>query len=97
MIIPYDLAPSSWRDRTSNNGNKTYVKNKSRFYEDGKSVDIGHKPCVACGKHPNSDGTDACIGRLENVMNACCGHGVSEGYIMFEDGTIIEGALLFII
>lgn len=31
------------------------------------------------------------IQNLGHVVNACCGHGTHEGYIMFDDGTIISG------
>lgn len=49
------------------------------------------RPCVKCGKLPNKNGDDYCIQNLGKVINACCGHGKNKGYIMFDDGRVIEG------
>ena len=40
---------------------------------------------------PTEDGHDACLGALPGVIAACCGHGVKEGYILFENGISIIG------
>ena len=37
------------------------------------------------------EGHDPCIANLPGVVFACCGHGVKEGYVCFESGTIIRG------
>lgn len=37
------------------------------------------------------DDADPCLGYLPGVRNACCGHGVHEGYIEFENGVRIVG------
>lgn len=40
-----------------------------------------------------SEGHDPCLGTLDGVSNACCGHGVTEeAYVQFGDGTIISGS-----
>jgi hypothetical protein len=49
------------------------------------------RSCPRCGGIPTTDGHDSCIANLPGVKNACCGHGVSEGYIEFENGTTIRG------
>lgn len=36
------------------------------------------RECVRCGKIPTPEGYDACLGYIEGVTSACCGHGVSE-------------------
>lgn len=42
------------------------------------------RPCGHCGRHNTPEGHDACIGALDNVKNACCGHGVvEEAYVQF--------------
>ncbi len=51
-------------------------------------------PCVKCGKLPTKEGHDACLGTLPGVTDACCGHGVTESYIIFENGMIIRGSLV---
>ncbi len=48
--------------------------------------------CGYCSQPQTKDGHDACIGILENVMNACCGHGKDdEAYIQFLDGVCVRG------
>jgi hypothetical protein len=37
------------------------------------------------------EGHDPCIARLPGVRYACCGHGVHEGYIQFENGVVLRG------
>ena len=50
------------------------------------------RPCGYCNKHNTKEGHDACLGVLEGVMNACCGHGnVDESYVQFLDGSIVNG------
>ena len=39
-----------------------------------------HDVCLKCGEVPTLEGFDACLGRLPDVMHACCGHGVERGY-----------------
>lgn len=49
------------------------------------------RPCPRCGMLPNDDGTDPCLGHIPphpehgGCTSACCGHGVKEGYILYED------------
>ncbi|SCG85625.1 hypothetical protein [Methanobacterium congolense] len=63
------------------------------YYEDtGSEVgDRTQRPCVRCGKKPDPEGYDACLGKLPGVKYACCGHGVEEGHIIFENGTTLKG------
>jgi hypothetical protein len=45
----------------------------------------GKQVCGHCEKKRTSEGHDGCIGTLENVMNACCGHGESNlAYVQFD-------------
>jgi hypothetical protein len=37
------------------------------------------------------EGHDPCIARLPGVRYACCGHGVREGYIQFDNGVVVRG------
>jgi hypothetical protein len=50
--------------------------------------------CVKCGQMPTKEGHDACLGTLPGVIDACCGHGVKEAYIHFENGVTIRGSLV---
>jgi hypothetical protein len=50
-------------------------------------------PCTVCHLPPTPEGHDPCLGRLEGVTSACCGHGgVVEGYRVLEDGTRVVTA-----
>lgn len=50
------------------------------------------RPCGHCGLHNTKEGHDGCLGTLNGVMNACCGHGdVDDAYIQFSNGFIIRG------
>jgi hypothetical protein len=49
------------------------------------------KSCIKCGKIPTKNGHDACLGNLPGVIAACCGHGITEGHILFENGISIRG------
>lgn len=33
------------------------------------------RTCAECGERPTEKGYDACIGHIDNVKSACCGHG----------------------
>jgi len=52
-----------------------------RYADNGTLLRYEKRACVRCGKHPTPEGFDACIGHVENVSSACCGHGVEEGYV----------------
>jgi len=47
--------------------------------------------CTRCGHLPTKKGHDWCIRNMPGVMNACCGHGETEGYIQFTNGVTIRG------
>lgn len=59
--------------------------------ETGLVVDTMDPDCNLCGKKRTKDGHDPCIANLPGVKFACCGHGTDQGYIFFENGTIIYG------
>jgi hypothetical protein len=62
---------------------------KWSFSDTGETFECGHipeRPCVRCGKMALETGEDACLGHIPGVQAACCGHGVEEGYINYEDG-----------
>ena len=61
-------------------GHKVYFDNKINQwrYVDNNEIADYERPCVRCGKMPDKDGYDACLGHIPNATSACCGHGVSE-------------------
>ncbi len=47
--------------------------------------------CPHCGLKETEQGIDPCFGEpLKGVIGACCGHGVQEGYIAFDNGVYIN-------
>lgn len=58
-------------------------------WDDGTPIEpsIGgdvSRPCTRCGEYPTQEGHDACIGHVEGVTTACCGHGVEEPFCTLE-------------
>lgn len=56
----------------------------NKEYDDSRS-------CIKCGLYATEEGHDPCIAYLEGVKNACCGHGVKEGYVQLINGLTIRG------
>ena len=44
------------------------------------------RPCPKCHCKPTKEGYDACLGKLPGITASCCGHGISKGYMLFENG-----------
>jgi len=56
---------------------------------DGEQI-AEDRECRRCGRKPTPEGYDACLGHIPGAKHACCGHGVKEGYIIYEDGTRVS-------
>ena len=63
-----------------------YVNNQW-LYSDTKKPADDSRACTRCGRHPTPEGHDACLGKLEGVTAACCGHGITQGAIIREEAT----------
>jgi len=57
---------------------------------------IENRDCIRCGRPPTPKGHDACLGTLEGVQAACCGHGVNAPVIIYRDQKKTEEMLEFI-
>lgn len=57
-----------------------YINNEWVYADNEKPIDKEIRPCKRCGKMPTPEGYDACLGFVDNVSSACCGHGVEEPY-----------------
>lgn len=53
-------------------------------YADDGSPATEERPCVKCGEMPTPEGYDACLGDVPGATSACCGHGVEDGYAVYE-------------
>lgn len=50
------------------------------------------RPCGHCGLLNTEEGHDGCLGTLDGVRNACCGHGVTnDAYVQFNNCKLIQG------
>ena len=75
-------------------GYDCYVINEIWYYCDDLSETArGHREaCGYCGLKDTIEGHDGCIGTLEGVRNACCGHGIAkDAYVQFPDSSDIRG------
>lgn len=62
------------------------------IYTDNGEKHDNEKPrrCKKCGENPTEEGHDSCLGTLEGVKHACCGHGIlGMAYVVLDDGTRI--------
>ena len=53
-------------------------------YSDNDQIHDDSRPCKRCGRMPTKEGHDACLGYIDGVIAACCGHGVEEPYVIKE-------------
>ena len=60
-----------------------YDGSQWRYVDNDQPIDE-MRPCKKCGCVPTSEGYDACLGHIEGVMAACCGHGVEEPYVKYK-------------
>ena len=54
-----------------------YDGKKWVYFDDKTSIHI-ERPCIRCGKMPTIEGYDWCLGHVDDVTSACCGHGVGQ-------------------
>jgi len=58
-----------------------WIPDKNKWiYADTKELIDEKRTCIRCGKFPTKEGHDACLGHIENVSSACCGHGIMESF-----------------
>ena len=75
-------------------GNEIFEWNGRWYYfDDSKPVEHDkNRACGYCHRANTDEGHDGCLGRLHNVMNACCGHGViGDAYVQLNSGLIFHG------
>lgn len=75
------------------------VQNGDKWYyvDGGDELDWDNpRPCPQCGKRRTKEGHDPCIAELPGVSAACCGHGIEEGYILFNSGIAVYGINLIV-
>lgn len=56
-----------------------------RYADTGEPVvHPSRRPCPKCHRLPTPDGHDPCLGHIEGAISACCGHGVADGFILWQ-------------
>lgn len=50
-----------------------------------------HVACPLCGKMSTDERHDHCIANLPGVKFACCGHGIRDAYVVFDNGLVLRG------
>lgn len=65
-------------------GHKIYYDKVWRYYDDNSIFDDS-RSCTRCGKYPNKDGSDSCLGHIDGIISACCGHGVEKPYRIYKE------------
>jgi hypothetical protein len=63
-------------------GHKIEYINNKWIYFDNKQLFDDSRPCKRCGRMPDKDGYDACLGHIQGITAACCGHGVGPPYVI---------------
>jgi hypothetical protein len=63
------------------------------YYSDNNDVvplyNEDTRPCIECNELPTAEGHDPCLGVIPDVVSACCGHGVDDGYKKTIEGEIL--------
>ena len=62
-----------------------YRKDNNEWVYSDNKIPIGQetRQCKRCGEMPTPEGYDACLGYIPEAISVCCGHGMSEGFILF--------------
>lgn len=77
---------SAWR------GHKIELKKGAWYYSDTKQPCSDRRECGFCGKYDTLEGHDGCLGTLDGVINACCGHGLTrDAYVQLASGPRLAG------
>ena len=71
---------------------RAYINGHECVFKNGAwQLPANVEKCPRCGRMNKMNTPDGCIGLLPGVVSACCGHGVEEGYIIFENGVELRG------
>lgn len=74
-------------------GHKIEFINNQWIYSDTREPTVqNERACGYCSLPNTPEGHDACLGTLNGIMNACCGHGqTNQDYVQFWDGHGVRG------
>jgi len=67
---------------TCDNGKHWYYSDNGEMAVDARRGIVNERPCIKCGRMSGPEGYDACLGFIEGVSGACCGHGIQKPMFM---------------
>lgn len=53
---------------------------KQWIYADTNEPISQERQCRRCNRKPTPEGHDACLGVINSVKSACCGHGIEQSW-----------------
>ena len=68
-------------------GHQIYYDSKTftwRYADNDEAIENNERPCKRCGHLPTQEGYDYCLGHIKGAKSACCGHGIKEGFVMYD-------------
>ena len=82
------MITSTWRGHEITSINDIWI-----YSDTNQKVSMNkNRSCGHCGKPNTREDHDGCVGMLEGIMNACCGHGIiNNAYVQFRDGSVVNG------
>jgi hypothetical protein len=63
-------------------GHKIVFVDSNWVYEDNGNIVSNERPCARCNQPPTKEGYDACLGHIDGLTSACCGHGTEDSYFV---------------
>lgn len=82
----HELITSTNKIYSFQRGHKIIYFNNEWLYDDNYTSIQIERPCVRCGKMSTKEGYDACLGHIEGISHACCGHGIEHPYYVTNEG-----------
>lgn len=55
-----------------------YINNQWVYADNHKK--LYQRRCKQCQQLPTQEGHDVCLGKIPNVISACCGHGMIKSF-----------------
>ena len=72
--------------RSHERGWPIHLESPKWVYSDTGEEITDRRACKRCGREPDSQGRDACLGHIEGATAACCGHGATQPYVVDSTG-----------